>query len=129
MTPSKWIQNNITGIIIGILICFLIFPVTFGILSKIIVGGLVGGYLYSLISPKKGTGKNYGIWPALPWIITGALTLVGVLVPIFQKQPPTLSEQLSQIPTWAYFVGGFFLLLMLKALRKKPRTIIIQEPR
>lgn len=129
MNISKWIQKNLPGIMVGILIGFLIFPTTLGVMSKILVGGLIGGYVYSLITPKKSTGKNYGIGPLIiPLISLGAAALV-FFGSVFQKQPPALSEQLKEIPLWIWFTGGFFLLLMIKALRKKPRTIIIQEQR
>ena len=125
MTIEKWTSNNSNGIIIGALISLLI-SLNLHFLLKVLLGGLAGGYIYSMLKSGNSHGKNYGIWPAIPWLISGGIALLGI-IPMFQKQPPTLSEQLSEIPMWIWFVGGFFLLLIVKSLRKKPRTIIIQN--
>ncbi len=132
MNISKWIQQNLNGIIIGILVSIILFP-SINTLIKILIGGFIGGYIYSLMS-SKGQGKNYGAWWAIfagpiGWITAAGIGLLTVVLGMFKKQPPTLSEQLAEIPMWAWFVAGFLLLLMIKTLKKKPRTIIIQEQR
>lgn len=128
MTIQKWIQQHKKGIIIGGLIALLI-PLELSSTFKIISGAIIGGMLEN--SSTKSRGKNYGYFQFLanPWVIGGLLTLGATILTFFKKQPPTLSEQISTLPIWIWFVGGFFLLLIIKALRKKPRTIIIQEQR
>ena len=128
MNIQKWIKTNFIGIMIGIIICFILFPKIW-VTGKILVGGLIGGYIYSLIPSTRSRGRNYGIGPlVVPLISLGAAALV-FFGSVFQKPQSTLSQQLAEIPIWIWFVAGFFLLLMIKALRKKPRTIIIQEQR
>ena len=125
MKIEKWVNSNLAGIMIGSLVALMI-SLNFHFLLKVLLGGLAGGYIYSMLKSGNSRGKNYGLPALIPWIVSGVITLIGI-IPLFQKQPPTLSEQLSEIPMWIWFVGGFFLLLIVKSLRKKPRTIIIQN--
>lgn len=130
MNIQKWIIQNKFGIVIGMIIAAII-SVNLGLMVKILLGGLIGGYLQSLSGQSNTGKKNYGFiqFLANPWVIGGLLTLGAIVLQFFQKQPPTLAEQIEDIPIWIYFVIGFFLLLIIKALKKKPRTIIIQEQR
>lgn len=130
MTLQKWITQNKQGIAIGALIS-LVIPLNLNILLKVIIGGLIGSYIYSLITSTRSKGKNYGFFQVLanPWVIGGLLTAIAAIIGVSKPNPPTLSEQLAEIPMWVWFIAGFFLLLIIRALRKKPRTIIVQEQR
>lgn len=127
MNPQKWIKNNLFGVTIGALISVIV-PLDLNIVLKLIVGSYIGGLVQS--SQKSSTSKKiFGIAPFVGWLIVGIIGAIPIIASLFQKQPPTLTEQLAEIPMWAWFIAGFFLLLLIKALKKKPRTIIIQEQR
>lgn len=129
MTIQKWIQQNKFGVILGLIVS-LVITIQINLILKLVLGGILGGYLQSLSKNTTHYGqKNYGFFALLanPWVIGGLLTLGAAIIPLFKKNPPTVTEQVAQFPPWIWVVGVLFLLILIKALKKKPRTIIVQN--
>lgn len=127
MTIQKWLTKNQTGIITGAIIA-LVIPLEINLFLKLVLGGLIGGYINSLQNGQ--TRKNLGIGPLivpLIWAGTAIVGTIGAILTFSKEKPPTFSEQLAALPPWIWILIVLFGLLLIKALRKKPRTIILQQ--
>lgn len=127
---KKWIGKHKWGIILGGLVSLLI-PLQANKYITTLGGMLIGGYIHSLTTSKESTGRNYGFIPALanPWVIGGLLALVPIIYSLFKKPEPTFMDKLSGMSPVTLVLVILGLAVFIKMVRKKPRTIIIQETR